>query len=452
VFVKNLENVQGDERDVMLFSVCYGPDATGRVTMNFGPLNRKGGERRLNVAVTRARRRLVVYSTLDWTQVNDHGSSALGVAHLKSFLRYAKEGATSLLATTTAPGHPDFGSPFEREVHDVLVAAGHRVHSQVGCSGYRIDLAIVDPARPGAYLLAIETDGATYHGTRAARARDRLRQQVLESLGWRFHRVWSTDWWHDRRGETERLLAAVAAAARGPRASLTPTRAQPTTSASAPPVATAAAPTERAASTSNPPSFAAQVAASPTIALPPEATRWEPVVALAAQGTREQFQDDVVTASIAALFSATVATYGPLSVDTACRRVASVWGLQLGSRIRARIVEAAPRLPTNRQPTVVGEFVWPAGVRPDSWRGFRVADEGSGRDVEDVPVEEVVNVAVWVLSAAVSCSREALVKEVGARLGIGSRSRAARTLVEAGVDRLVRERRGRVDGEKIVAV
>ena len=126
VFVKNLENVQGDERDVMLFSVCYGPDAAGRVTMNFGPLNRKGGERRLNVAVTRARRRLVVYSTLDWTQVNDHGSSALGVAHLKSFLRYAKEGASSLLATTTAPGAPDFGSPFEREVHDVLVAAGHR--------------------------------------------------------------------------------------------------------------------------------------------------------------------------------------------------------------------------------------------------------------------------------------------------------------------------------------
>jgi very-short-patch-repair endonuclease len=453
VFVKNLENVQGDERDVMLFSVCYGPDASGRVTMNFGPLNRKGGERRLNVAVTRARRRLVVYSTLDWTQVSDHGSSSVGVAHLKSFLRYAKEDAASLLATASAPGAPDFGSPFEREVFDVLVAAGHSVHSQVGCSGYRIDLAVVDPARSGAYVLAIETDGATYHGTRAARARDRLRQQVLESLGWRFHRVWSTDWWHDRRGETERLLAAVDAALRAPSKSVktVSTPAPPSSPPVARPNAASAPPTLSSASGSTPPSFAAQVATGPSIGLPPEARRWQPMPVVAAQGTREQFNDRAQTTTIAVLFSATANAYGPLSVDAACRRVAAAWGLQVGSRIRARILEAAAFLPSAERPGVVGEFVWPAGVQPATWRGFRVADEGSDRDVDDVPVEEIANAAAWVLSAAVSCSREALVKEVGARLGIGTRSKAARARLDGGVERLVHEGRGRVDGERLLA-
>ncbi|MBM4281149.1 MAG: DUF4011 domain-containing protein [Deltaproteobacteria bacterium] len=490
VFVKNLENVQGDERDVILFSVCYGPDATGRVTMNFGPLNRKGGERRLNVAVTRARRRLVVFSTLDWSQVNDHGTSALGVVHLKSFLRYAKQGVIGLLAASHAPGAPDFGSPFEREVHDVLVAAGYRVHSQVGCSGYRIDLAVVDPTRPGAYLLAIEADGATYHGTRAARARDRLRQQVLESLGWRFHRVWSTDWWHDRQGETARLLAAVAAAAKAPRTSGLP-RGPSDASSSPPSVSGASAPTGASAGAapssstssskpsstssstssspvsttssgpsstsferstgSNPPSFLAQVAQAPTLTLPPEARRFVPWSAVVVQGTRVEFDDERHTPAVAASFAATVLAQGPLSLDSACRRVASTWGLQLGARIRTRILASLVALPSSRRPVVVGDFVWPPGVDPSTWRGFRVVDADVERDVDDVPAEEVANAAGWVLQAAVSCSRDALVKEVGARLGIGSRSKAARAVLDAGVDRLLRDGRGHADGEKVVA-
>ena len=208
VFVKNLETVQGDERDSILFSICYGPDEHGRVAMNFGPLNRDGGERRLNVAVTRARTRLLVFSSLDPDQMDLRRTDAIGVAHLKLFLEYAAHGARALGLAHHVGG--TFDSPFEEEVFTALRRRGWDVDTQVGCSGYRIDLAVRHPHFRGRYVLGIECDGATYHRTTSARERDRLRQQVLEEkMGWRIHRIWSTDWWVDREGETERAVTAI---------------------------------------------------------------------------------------------------------------------------------------------------------------------------------------------------------------------------------------------------
>jgi very-short-patch-repair endonuclease len=208
-FVKNLESVQGDERDVMLFSIGYGPDRAGKVTMNFGPLNRRGGERRLNVAITRARERLVVFTSLSADAIDLLRTRAVGVAHLERFLAYAEHGIEALDRGARPAHEATFESPFEAQVHAALVRAGHTVHTQVGVSGYRIDLAVVDPDAPGRYLLAVECDGAAYHGAHGARERDRLRQAVLEGLGWRFHRVWSTDWWYERPAAERRLLEAV---------------------------------------------------------------------------------------------------------------------------------------------------------------------------------------------------------------------------------------------------
>jgi very-short-patch-repair endonuclease len=210
VFVKNLENVQGDERDVIFFSIGYGPDEAGGVSMNFGPLNRDGGERRLNVAITRAKQEIAIFSTLHGDQIDLTRSRARGVRDLKHFLDYAERGPRTLAAVTAddetaAPA----ASEFEALVAERLRAAGHEVHHQVGCSGYRIDLAVVDPAAPDRHLLGIVCDGASYHRAATARDRDKLRQLVLESLGWRLHRVWSTDWWHDEEREFERLLKAI---------------------------------------------------------------------------------------------------------------------------------------------------------------------------------------------------------------------------------------------------
>ena len=206
VFVKNLENVQGDERDVIFFSICYGADETGRISMNFGPLNRDGGERRLNVAITRAKHELVVFSGLRADQIELTRTRARGVRDLKYFLDYAERGPSALAAATIASADGEADSEFEQMVADRLRAAGYVVHHQVGCSGYRIDLGILDPADLGRYQLGVECDGATYHRAATARDRDKLRQSILEDLGWTLYRIWSTDWWHDSEAEVKKLL------------------------------------------------------------------------------------------------------------------------------------------------------------------------------------------------------------------------------------------------------
>lgn len=209
VFVKNLENVQGDERDVIYFSICYGPDETGRVAMSFGPLNRNGGERRLNVAITRAKHEVVVFSGLRADQIDLTRTRARGVRDLKYFLDYAERGQIALAAATSASASADPDSEFVQMVASQLRSAGYAVNHQVGCSGYRIDLGILDPNNPGRYLLGVECDGAAYHRAATARDRDKLRQLILEGLGWRLYRIWSTDWWHDCGAETRKLLAFI---------------------------------------------------------------------------------------------------------------------------------------------------------------------------------------------------------------------------------------------------
>lgn len=206
-FVKNLETIQGDERDVILLSVGYGRDSQGKLTANFGPLNKEGGERRLNVLITRARLKCVVYSNFTADDLRIDENASFGVRSFKAFLKYSE---TGLLPEIEEVGR-DLESPFEESVYEFLRSNGYEVAKQIGCASFRIDLAIVDPVSPGRYIIGIECDGATYHSSVVARERDRLRQQVLEGLGWRnrLHRIWSTDWYRDHRGAQERLLKAV---------------------------------------------------------------------------------------------------------------------------------------------------------------------------------------------------------------------------------------------------
>lgn len=203
-FVKNLETIQGDERDVIFISVGYGRDRDGNIGMNFGPVNQAGGERRLNVLMTRARKRCEIFSNLASRDIRLTGSQ--GVEVLKRFLHYAETG--KLVSLPHQRG--GFGSPFEKAVYQELTKLGHEVHSQVGVAGYFIDLAIVNPDQPGSYLLGIECDGASYHSARSARDRDRLRQFVLEQhRGWRIHRIWSTDWFMNPQRQLERVVEAI---------------------------------------------------------------------------------------------------------------------------------------------------------------------------------------------------------------------------------------------------
>jgi len=203
-FVKNLENVQGDERDIILVSTVYGATAEGTFHQNFGPINKAYGHRRLNVLFTRAKQRLTVFTSLDPGRITCEGKQR-GVRVLKEFLQYAQNGAFDVGRATGE--EPD--SDFERWFIDRLKAAGYDAHPQVGVAKYRIDIGVVHPDKPGCYVLGVECDGATYHSSKAARDRDRLRQEFLESLSWKIHRVWSTDWYRDPEREFDRLRETI---------------------------------------------------------------------------------------------------------------------------------------------------------------------------------------------------------------------------------------------------
>ena len=208
-FVKNLERVQGDERDAIILTIGYGKTADGRMLYRFGPINNEGGERRLNVAITRARAQMTVVSSFAAADMDPGRLRSAGAQMLSRYLTYAESGGSNL--GDVARDKPDL-NPFERDVEAQLRAAGIPLIAQYGCSGYWIDFAAQHPTRPGQMVLAIECDGATYHSSATARDRDRLRQEHLERLGWTFHRIWSQDWFYHREAEITRALAAYRAA------------------------------------------------------------------------------------------------------------------------------------------------------------------------------------------------------------------------------------------------
>ena len=205
VFIKNLENVQGDERDVILFSVGYGPDSRGRVSMNFGPLNKTGGERRLNVAVSRARYEMMVFSTLMPEHIDLDRSKAKGVAGLRQFLEYARDGRLSVDTNQLQPAQPVLAN----SIAGVLAGHGYKVKSNVGRSRFKVDVAVVDPRDESRYLLGIVCDGRNYQEATTARDREVCRPMMLTALGWHIARVWSVDWYRDRDKVVEKLLAEL---------------------------------------------------------------------------------------------------------------------------------------------------------------------------------------------------------------------------------------------------
>jgi very-short-patch-repair endonuclease len=211
-FVKNLETVQGDERDAIILSIGYGKTQNGDLPHRFGPLTQEAGYRRLNVAVTRAKRRMCVISSFSHHDIDLKRSGSRGVQLLKAYLEFAATGGRRMAEEEHAD---EVGlNAFEADVRDALAAKGITLRAQFGASRYRIDLVAMHPQRPGRPVLAIECDGASYHSNATARDRDRLRQAHLQRLGWHFHRIWSTDWFYGREQETARAVSAYEEAVR----------------------------------------------------------------------------------------------------------------------------------------------------------------------------------------------------------------------------------------------
>ncbi|RKH99628.1 DUF3320 domain-containing protein [Corallococcus sp. AB038B] len=430
VFVKNLENVQGDERDEIFFSICYAKDAAGKLRMSFGPLNRAGGERRLNVAVTRARCALRVYSTLTHDQIDLSRTASVGVRHLRDFLRRAAE--ADALAAAAAEREPT--DALEQQVAQALREAGCTVHTDVGSGGYRVGLAVVHPERPGEYILGVECDGPRYNSAANARDRERLRSEVLQGLGWRLHRVWSLGWEQDRPGQLEALKAAVQRAledAKQPRPAPVP----PPLAAEPPPV--------------QPVNTSAPASPQPVVAGPSASAQAYVPATLRAM---KEGADLFATASDASLrehLQSVIDQEAPLHEDLLARRVLDAWGLtKLTPRVRKRLEEQLQALAKRGTVTIQEEFLWSTSRGPARYSGFRGAHPE--REAAHLPPEEVANAAAAVLTQALSLEREDLLRETARCFGIQRLTKAVIPVLEAGLTLLLQRGHCLAEGERMV--
>lgn len=451
VFVKNLENVQGDERDVILFSVAYGPDENGKVWLNFGPLNKVGGERRLNVAITRARQQVVVFSTLRADQIDPTriSSAAIGVRHLRAFLDYAERGDGALAGLQKLD--PVRGmSRFGTELESAIEAAGWVVERGLGCSRYRIDLAVRDRTDEGRFLLGVEWDGPSWAAATSARDRERLRELVMKRLGWNLERIWSPEWTFARDAEIQRIVARiaelqehaprpkpkvespVAPAAAQPASELAPS---PVASPLQPPEESIAAPEERDGDT-------AQRSAYHRATL-------ESVAGL-------DIHEPEASSVLAEQFRAVLDIEAPIERDLLCRRVLEAWGIgRFTKKIEERLLSILTELaPTTTTPATTESdarvFVW--GPRdPSQYRLWRTpASDDDGREARDLPIEEIANAGESVLRDAFSLDVEDFVRELARRFGFARMGSQIESAMLAGIDRLVTSGRCKRDGSRLL--
>ncbi len=406
-FVKNLETIQGDERDIILISIGFGFDAAGKLSHNFGPLNQEGGERRLNVLITRARERCEVFSNFTADDLAVDPSSPFGLRALHAFLDFARRRHLR----THNRDLPADASSFERGIASFLNDAGFETRGQIGCASYRVDLGVVDPNESGRFLLGIEGDGPRYHAAQVARDRERLRAQVMEGLGWSLHRMWALDWYRDRQHCQERLLTL-----------LENLRARP-----ADPRPRYTRPSIQAVQYEESATIDADVHADGTIdpyVICPQRADWDV----------QRDLHDHTPHDLGVIIADVVNVEGPIHVEEVTRRLRTWWDLsRAGTRVRnaieSGIIEAvgARRIRRDRR-----DFLWPVPERPPPVR--RRTGNPSPR-LELICDEEIEAAAERVLDLYHAAFPDALARQVARCLGV----RAISSAVSDRIHRVVKD-------------
>lgn len=467
VFVKNLENVQGDERDVILFSVAVAPEEKKMGIGQISSLNKDGGHRRLNVAITRARREMIVFATLRPEQIDLSRTKARGVRDFKHFLEFADRGSRAL-SEAASPSGRGAESPFEEAVKYALENAGWVVHTQVGVSAFRIDLAVVHPDAPGRYLAGVECDGASYHRSATARDRDRLREMVLTDLGWRIQRVWSTEWWHDADVAAARLHAALETDLTEDRRCVAEAAAVAEQAAAASAVlATSAAHSEESLMP-EPLLVDEDVGSRPVICepmpplldLPLQRPNELPLQAYSCLSTSRplperpwhqaeaagyqaadfgglgleidsnRFYEPLYRDVLRRMVAHVVEVEGPIFDDVLVRRIARAHGFQrAGAKIREMVMAAVPRQ-SEKSIEEGRQVIWPPTVPPAPIVAFRRADPEL-RDQGDIPMAELADLARACLDAG--ADEEASVRRLADILRIGRLRESTKIRLKAAV-------------------
>ncbi len=399
IFIKNLENVQGDERDIILFSVGYGPDADGKVYLNFGPLNRDGGWRRLNVAVSRARYEMKVYATLKADQIDITRTAAQGVAGLKAFLEYAEKGKSALAFKSNT--HASKSGNLELLLAGKISKEGYEVVTNIGCSGFRIDIGIVHPEKDNTYLLAILCDGQNYSAARNANDRDIVQPEVLKKLGWNVHRVWSADWWENEDKVMQGIFEAIKNASEKP----------VTTIADTPP-----------AKLENNVNYASNATAAEPVVLP-----YHPYevcrLTLVAANSLEDFLLPKNNQIIIRQIIQVLEKEAPISKDLLYKRVLAAWGIaRMGARLQVHLDGHLKSLALQTTGNSNHPIYWNASQTPAGYGIYRIAtNDQNKREPEDLPAEEVAAAIKHVLSLQISLPKNELVLATAKLFGFARR-------------------------------
>ncbi len=440
-FVKNLENVQGDERDVIFFSVGYGFDQQGQMAMNFGPLNKPGGERRLNVAVTRAREKVVLITSIKASDI-DKDTQALGVQTLRTYLDYAEHGPET---QSSKSKEGTFDSAIDEDVAAEIKKMGYEVVPEVGCSGYRIDIGVLDPVNEGCFLLGVECDGATYKSSSSTRDRDRLREQVLRQLGWRMYRVWSPAWVARRDSEIRRLKETLEQAQ----------KTQLDKEAQKPIIDLKEGAAPKTDVQKN--SFAGIEKIGVPYKVYPLKASYNPYIRVAtAKSTmdskqRNEFHFPENRENQTKLLTELIQNEGPVHFDYAAERLAAAWSIkQVTPKIAHAVKEALNNLIREQKVVIKGSFLWPTGLKQTPIRVPMQGVPESKRKPSYIAPEEVESAMTMVAQYALGISEDSLITETAKVFGLNHSGDEAKVVFSEVLKRLVRERKLVVKDDGVV--
>ena len=412
VFIKNLENVQGDERDVILFSVGYGPDKDGRVSMNFGPLNREGGWRRLNVAVSRARKEMIVYSTLRPEQIDLSRTRAQGVAGLKAFLEYAQRGR-SVLAAKAGTAVVTADSLVNR-IASEIEEMGYYVRCNIGCSEYRIDLGVASPDDPERYLLGIMLDGSSSIGSTAT---DRfiVQPDVLSGLGWRIMNIWTMEWLDDKN----KVLASIKEELERCKEASVPEN-------------VSAAPADHRMEIEK--LYEQKDESSQSAGLQYKS------YSLNQMGSQEDFNSAATDRRIQTAFRRIIDTEAPISRKALYRKVLAAWNVtRLTPKTEARLDSILAKLEVKYTREGDNVFCWKTVQDPVAYAIYRTEDSsGNKRTMDEISYYEIVNAITEVLEEQIGLARKDLVRETAKKFGYSRLGTVIENSIEASIDHAMR--------------
>lgn len=400
LFIKNLENVQGDERDVILFSIGYGPDQNGKVYMNFGPLNREGGWRRLNVAVSRARSEMIVFSALKPDQINLSRTSSEGVAALKAFLEYAAGHELALDENTTEQyRHSNEG--IAKTICEILKSEGFDTDMSVGHSEYRIDIGVIDPKNTEKYILGILLDGSSYETAKTTRDREIAQINVLNGLGWDIIRVWTMDWWDNSQKEIDRIISKIKDLQNGIKSQIE--EQHETVQAKTPEVLSANMHFNEPVS----------------IKTNDNLTVYKATKLNNRYMSADEFISGWHRTEIVQSVQLVMLSEAPISHSMLTKRVVQSFGIaRSGSRIQEYMDRVYAALKLNFTTQNGEKFYWNNGQLPEKYTFIRATGDGDNkRDTKDVPITEAVNAVCYVLEQQISLSEEDLIREAAKLMG-----------------------------------